>query len=307
MDNAEELAVKPEVDAPPQIDDEAKPETETVEGEETKAEPVGSVPLIEHLKLRKRAQEAERSKEAIKRERDAIKAERDTAMLAFKGKPKPDEEELSIPYPDDYIGEPERWKQDISEYQRKLSERMEQRSKSIASEVLQENTKTLQQKQLEEQQQAEKAKAYNAYIERADKLGDAGFLDAEAKVREVWSPQFFDYVVANIPNSEQLVWTLSKDPDKALQMAKDIDANFFKGGQALIEFAGSLDPIKKQADTLEADEPIKGGAGGLTDAAAKFDKEVALSREKNRTDPANYNMNKHLAHVKKLREKYGQK
>ena len=67
-------------------DDELQ-DSEVVEHEK-KEESRGGVPLSEHVKLRKKKQEAEAELERLKRERDAFRNERDLALLASDGAPR---------------------------------------------------------------------------------------------------------------------------------------------------------------------------------------------------------------------------
>jgi hypothetical protein len=267
MDNAENQAAQVEPELAPV-------ETEVIEAEETQATPEtqGSVPLKAHVKLRERAQAAEDKLLEMERRTAAMEQERNLAALAIRQpQAEPEEEaELIAPNPYDYASDDE-WVVAQRQYSKQLTERM----KADLTKVYRDNQQADKQSQAEAEAKAQQDSAYSKaredYLDRAEKLNAPDFLEAEDKMLTVWSKSFLNHVIANIPNSEQVIYTLSQDLGKAGELADAVDRNMLSGGTELVKYAAELGKPNKGV-LPEPDEPITGGAGGVVDIEGQIDK-----------------------------------
>ena len=237
---------------------------EPVEGETPEKVEQGSVPLSAHTKLRSRAQDAETRLAEVERKLEAAKQEANLAKLI---QPLNNQEDVDLnpPNPDDYI-DGDDWRIAFNEYTKKTNAKQAQDTQDLMNKQFTEREQKQIQTVAETKSQQEQAVKLEAYYERADKLGATDFVEAEEKLQKVWSPWFMDMVRTNFDNSEQVIYTLANDPEKAQELAAGFDNNQISGGLALFKFAGSINPLKdKPGDQPpEPDEAIKGGAGGVT-------------------------------------------
>ena len=260
--------VKPEGETRPEVSEveSAAVETQPTPPEEQK------VPLKELAKQReKKRAEAERADRA-ERELQALKLQ-----MQQQAAPKEVSEEAEVlpPHPDDFI-EHDEWiaanKKFLDHNKTKILKEAEQ----LAAQTVQNHQLTQQQQaeQLAAQQAAQAAR--DAYLDRAEKLNAPDFLEAEEKLLTKWSPEFMNMVISGVPNSEQVIYQLGNDLEKAEEIARKIDENGFSGGYELLQYAAQLGQRTTAVDLPEPDEPITGGAGGVQDVEAK----IARLREK---------------------------
>lgn len=268
MDNAEniEAQVEPELT---QVEAEVE---QTEETQPTAPEIQGSVPLKAHVKLRERAQAAEDKQLEMERKIAAMEQERSLAKLAIvEPKAEPEvEAPLIAPNPYDFADDDE-WIKAQQDYNKQFTGRLKADTQKLVEKQLKEREQAQNQTQAQAAAEAETQRARDVYLDRAEKLNAPDFMEAEDKVLGVWSKGFLDHVVQHIPNAEQVVYTLSQDLDKALELAEMVDKNMLSGGTELVKYAAQLS--KPTIGSLpEPDEPITGGAGGVVDVDAKIEK-----------------------------------
>lgn len=289
----------------PQAEDLQRPENSNVEPVEQGTQPTATeepqkVPLKELVKQRKKTQ-AERSRvEELEQKLNALEKEK-TLMGILQPQQQVEETELLPPNPNDFIDDDE-WIEANRKYNQENTKRLRAEAEKAAQEAFKKQQEGQQQAKLLQEQQAALESSYEAYYDKADELGVDDFLEKEEIVKNQWSPWFFDKVISTVPNPHQVIIELSKDPQKALDIAMGFDKDPFKGGLELLNYANSINPINQKGDPLpEPDEPLKGGAGGvsLESYEGELQKSFEMMRERKRT------MNEHLAFKKQLKEKYG--
>lgn len=289
----------------PQAEDLQRPENSDVEPVEQGTQPTATeepkkVPLKELVKQRKKTQ-AERSRvEELEQKLNALEKEK-TLMNILQPQQQVEEAELLPPNPNDFIDDDE-WIEANRKYNQENTKRLRAEAEKAAQEAFKKQQEGQQQAKLLQEQQAALESSYEAYYDKADELGVDDFLEKEEIVKKQWSPWFFDKVISTVSNPHQVIVELSKDPQKALDIAVGFDKDPFKGGLELLNYANSINPINQKGDPLpEPDEPLKGGAGGvsLESYEGELEKSFELMRERKRT------MNEHLAFKKQLKEKYG--
>jgi hypothetical protein len=290
----------------PQAEDVARPENSEVEPVEqdtqsTTQEEPQKVPLKELVKQRKKTQ-AERTRvEQLEQKLDALEKEKQLYQIVGDSQPQAEEAELLPPNPNDFIDDDE-WIEANRKYNQENTKRLRAEAEKAAQEAFKKQQEGQQQAKLLQEQQAALESSYEAYYDEADKLGVDDFLEKEEIVRKQWSPWFFDKVISTVPNPHQVIVELSKEPQKAFDLAAGFDKDPFKGGLELLNYANSINPINQKGDPLpEPDEPLKGGAGGVSLGSY----EAAL--EKSRADMAagKITMNQHLANKSEFKAKYG--
>lgn len=287
-------------------EDVARPENSEVEPVEqdtqsTTTEEPQKVPLKELVKQRKKTQ-AERTRvEQLEQKLNALEKEKQLYEIVGESQPQAQEAELLPPNPNDFIDDDE-WIEANRKYNQENTKRLRAEAEKAAQEAFKKQQEGQQQAKLMQEQQAALESSYEAYYDKADELGVDDFLEKEEVVRKQWSPWFFDKVISTVPNPHQVIVELSKDPQKAFDIAAGFDKDPFKGGLELLNYANSINPINQTGDPLpEPDEPLQGGAGGvsLDSYESELEKSFNLMRERKRT------MNEHLSFKKQLKEKYG--
>ena len=180
------------------------------------------------------------------------------------------EADLIAPNPYDYASDDE-WIAAQRQYSKQLTERMKADLTQVYRENQQADQKERADAEAKAQQDTASTQAREAYLDRAEKLNAPDFIEAEDKMLTVWSKGFLDHVIAHIPNSEQVIYTLSQDLGKAGELADAVDKNMLSGGTELVKYAAQLGKPNKEV-LPEPDEPITGGAGGVFDIESKIEK-----------------------------------
>ncbi len=280
--------------------EEATQETQPTEAGE-KPEGEQRVPLKQLVKERRKKQEAQSETERLKQELQAKEQELNLFKLATPKESEQAEEVLVAPNPNDFLDDSE-WHEANQTYQTKLQERVRKESHSEVQKLLQQREQEAQTIAQQQEQQKAQEQAYENFLDEADKLGVDNFLELEEKIKgQVWSPQFYDQVISNVPNAALLIADLGNNTDKALELAQAVDNKGMKGMIELYEYAKSINPIKQSGESLpEPDEPIEGGAGGS--ALANYENELDRSRNQYLKDG---NMDAHMVRTREIKRKYG--
>lgn len=255
--------------------------------------------------LAKKARQLQAEKDETERLRQEVQAlKQEQELYKIVGKPvqeTQEEAELIPPNPNNFIDDDE-WIEANRKYNEENTKRLRREFEKTYQEQQAKLQESQQQAKLQKERQAELEGRYESYYDKADELGIDDFLEREEVVRKQWAPWFFDEVVRVVPNSHQLIVELSKDPQKALDLAVAYDNDKLKGGAELFNYANSINPINQKGDPLpEPDEPLKGGAGGVS--LGSYEDELDKAREQ--FIAGQIDTNQLLAKKEALKAKYG--
>ena len=224
------------------------------------------VPLAELVKQREKKQQALSEVDTLKRQVQALQQENDLKSLVI---PDTQEEEAEIiaPNPNDYFDDDD-WLEAQKKYNESYKKKLENDTAELVKKQLAERDQAAEQSKAERDAQLRLETTRAEYLERADKLEASDFLEREDALRKEVQPWFFDQLMANFENSEQLIYSLGGDIPKARELIEGFDKDNFRGGMDLVKYAANLG--KSNTGNLpEPDEAIKGG-GGVSDVEAQI-------------------------------------
>jgi hypothetical protein len=271
-------------DDAPQVQDDARPEEIDNAPKEDGGKP-DQVPLAVLDKQREEKRKAQQEAADLRNQVEALQREKDLMSLAIPTQ-EAQKEEPVIPNPDDYVDQAEYAKDlqtFLSNRDKTQLEVYREEAKKLLDQDRKEQAKTLEQREYESKYENDR----KAMLEKADSLNAPDFLEAERNLynsedesKGVWTKGFYHYVMSGFDNSEQIIYALGNDPEKALELAQGIDQDPFRGGQAFINFAQQLAEKNPSDKPLpEPDEPITGSAGGVS----QYESQLAKKREEMRT------------------------
>lgn len=264
--------------AEPEVIDDVveEPQLESTESTEVEAEDQGEaeearIPLKQLVDQRKKKQQALLEIEGLKRENESLRQQNNLQSLvipqAVDDEP---EAELIPPNAYDYNDDGE-WLEAQRKYNAEYKERLKADTEALVKQQLAERDKVAEQSKAEREAQIKAEEIRNQYLERADKLEAPDFLEKEDALRKEVAPWFFDQLMANFENSEQLIYQLGGDIPKAIELVEAFDKDNFRGGMELVKYAANLG--KQTTDQLpEPDAAITGGSGMAVDIDSQIDK-----------------------------------
>lgn len=267
MPNAETEVIDDVVDDPQLVTDEPVPTDSEDQGDDAEQK---RVPLSELVKQREKKQQALSEVDTLKREVESLRQQNNLQSLVIP-EVVDDEPEADLIPPNAYdFNDDDEWLAAQRKYNADYKQKLKTDTEALVKQQLAERDQVAEQSKAEREAEQKLNDTRAQYLERADKLEAPDFLEREDALRKEVQPWFFDQLMANFDNSEQLIYSLGGDIPKAIELVDAFDKDNFRGGLELVKYAANLG--KPSTGNLpEPDEAIVGG-GGVSDVEAQIDK-----------------------------------
>ncbi len=265
MPNAEPEIIDDVIEDPQLVTDEPVLTDSEDQGDDAEQK---RVPLSELVKQREKKQQALSEVDTLKREVESLRQQNNLQSLVIPAVVD-DEPEVDLIPPNAYdFNDDDEWLAAQRKYNADYKQKLKADTEALVNQQLAERDQVAEQSKAEREAKTQSEQVRSDYLERADKLEAPDFLEKEDAVRKEVAPWFFDRLMSDFDNSEQLVYSLGGDIPKLIELVDAFDQNQLRGGAQLVRYAANLG--KPNTGNLpEPDEAIKGG-GGVSDLEAQI-------------------------------------
>lgn len=183
------------------------------------------------------------------------------------------------------------------EYQEAMTTWSDKRSEKKAMEVFDQRQKQLEQQQIAQQQADKLSSSIDDYTKQATDFGADDFDVIQQKVIDSLGQANVTAIIQDFDDPVKIIYALGGNELQLNNIKSLISSG--SGNKALIslsQFASGLTTTQKNVNTPEPDEPIKGGAGAVSDMQKNLD------RLRKRADNGEISRQEVMKYRKEMRE-----